>query len=110
MKEVSFSNSCTPVLNNCVWCLILFYIDPLFAVPGVCTGLQGRHPYVVWNPPEEPNGVITGYRLRFTRSSTTRTVTTNNDQTYYVIQSSDIPWTSGSFSVTVSILHIQCLD
>ena len=85
------------------------HFDPLFAVPGVCTGLQGRYPYVVWNPPEEPNGVITGYRLRFTRSSTTRTITTNNDQTYYVIQSSDIPWTSGSFSVTVSIFHIHAV-
>ena len=85
--------------------IVTYMVYPLFTVPGVvCTGLQGRYPYVVWNPPEEPNGVITGYTLRFTRSSTTRTVTTNNDQTYYVIQSGDIPGTSGFFSVTVSIL------
>ncbi|CAI8042608.1 Ephrin type-A receptor 5 [Geodia barretti] len=72
--------------------------------PGVVSGVQGTYPYVVWNPPEEPNGVITGYRLVFTRSgtSTTRTVTTTNDQTFYIIQSSDVPWTSGEFRVTVA--------
>ena len=70
--------------------------------PGVVTGLEGRYPYVVWNPPEEPNGVITGYRLRFTRSSTTHTVTTNHDKTFYIIKSHDIPWTSGTFTAMVS--------
>ncbi|CAI8041854.1 Ephrin type-B receptor 3 (Fragment), partial [Geodia barretti] len=74
------------------------------ARPGVVNGVQGTYPYVVWNPPEEPNGVITGYRLVFSRSgtSTTSTVTTTNDQTFYIIQSSDIPWTSGKFRVTVA--------
>ncbi|CAI8051432.1 Ephrin type-A receptor 5 [Geodia barretti] len=74
------------------------------ARPGVVSGVQGKYPYVVWNPPEEPNGVITGYRLVFSRSgtSTTRTVTTTNDQTFYIIQSSDVPWTSGEFRVTVA--------
>ena len=70
--------------------------------PGVVTGVQGTYPYVVWNPPEQPNGVITGYRLTFTRSGTSRSITADNDQTFYTIQSSDIPWTSGSFSVSVS--------
>ena len=76
----------------------------LALAPGVVTGVQGTYPYVVWNPPQEPNGVITGYRLVFSRSgtSTTRTVTTTSDQTFYIIQSSDIPWTSGQFRVTVS--------
>ena len=70
--------------------------------PSEVTGVEGLYPYVVWNPPEQPNGVITGYRLTFTRGSTTRTVTTSNDQTFYVIRSADIPWTSGSFNVKVS--------
>ena len=70
--------------------------------PGVVTGVQGTYPYVVWNPPEQPNGVITGYRLTFTRSGTSRSITTDNDQTFYTIQSSGIPWISGSFSVSVS--------
>ena len=78
--------------------------------PGVVSGVQGTYPYVVWNPPEEPNGVITGYRLVFSRSgtSTTRTVTTTNDQTFYIIQSSNIPWTSGDFRVTVSLPLFYC--
>ena len=73
--------------------------------PGVVSGVEGTYPYVVWNPPEEPNGVITGYRLVLSRSgtSTTTAVVTTNDQTFYVIQSSDIPWTSGEFRVTVSL-------
>ena len=84
------------------------------SVPGVVTGVQGRYPYVVWNPPDESNGVIKGYRLVFSRSgtSTTRTRTTTTDQTFYIIQSSDIPWTSGDFRVTVSSfpLSLHILD
>ena len=58
-----------------VWIKFCSYI--FFPVPGVVIGVQGRYPYVVWNPPDEPNGVITGYRLVFSRSgtSTTRTRT-----------------------------------
>ena len=68
-------------------------------VPSAVTGLQGIYPYVVWN---QPNGVITWYRLTFTPFSMTVAITIPNDQTYYIIQASDIPWTSGSFLVTVS--------
>ena len=71
--------------------------------PGVVAGVQGTYPYVVWNPPEQPNGVITGYRLRFTRSGSSRSIVTNSDQTFYIIQPSDIPWTIGSFTVSVSL-------
>ena len=63
------------------------------------TGLQG---YVVWNAPNQPNGVITGYRLTFTQNGVTETVNTDSDQTYYVIDTSVVPWTSGSIVVTVS--------
>ena len=83
----------------------LRFIDISFlptTAPGEVTGVQGTYPYVVWNPPEQPNGVITGYRLTFTRSGTSRSITTDNDQTFYIIQSSDIPWTSESFSISVS--------
>ena len=46
------------------------------------TGLQGAYPYyVVWNAPNQPNGVITGYRLTFTQDDVTETVDTDNDQT-----------------------------
>ena len=66
------------------------------------TGLQGAYPYVVWNAPNQPNGVITGYRLTFTQNGVTETDTTDNDRTYYVIDTSVVPWTSGSIVVTVS--------
>ena len=56
----------------------------------------------MWNPPQQPNGVITGYRLTFTRSGTSHTVTTSDDETFHVIESTDIPWISGSFTVTVN--------
>ena len=70
--------------------------------PSAPTEVQGAYPFVVWNPPQQPNGVITGYRLTFARSGTSHNVTTNDDETFYVIQSTDIPWTSGSFTVTVN--------
>ena len=73
----------------------------LFSGPSIVTGVQGKHPYVLWDEPQQPNGVITGYRLTFTRSGTSRTVTTSNDNTCYTIKSTDIPWTSGSFTVKV---------
>ena len=76
----------------------------LLVAPGVVTGVQGTYPYVVWSPPERPNGKITSYTLTFirTQSSTARTVTTRSGDSFYVIQPSDLPWTSGSFAVTVS--------
>ena len=88
------------VFTGVMYSLCSFAILP---GPGIVIGVQGTYPYVVWNPPQQPNGVITGYRLTFTRSGTSRTVTTSNDETFYVIQSTDIPWTSGSFTVMVII-------
>ena len=96
-----------PLVNNGYIHLVLYsvvyynaFYSRLFLIQ-----FQEWYPYVVWNPPDEANGVITGYRLVFSRSgtSTTRTRTTTTDQTFYIIQSSDIPWTSGDFRVTVSL-------
>ena len=90
MKEVCY---------NCrVYTIIFFYTTTI--VPSIVTGLQGAYPYVVWNAPNQPNGVITGYRLTFTQNGVTETVDTDNDQTYYVIESNT--WTSGSIVVRVS--------
>ena len=85
---------------TCHTMVILF----LLVAPGVVTGVQGTYLYVVWSPPERPNGKITSYTLTFirTQSSTARTVTTRSGDSFYVIQPSDLPWTSGSFAVTVS--------
>ena len=81
-----------------VYTVIFFYTTTI--VPSIVTGLQGAYPYVVWNAPNQPNGVITGYRLTFTQNGVTETVDTDNDQTYYVIESNT--WTSGSIVVRVS--------
>ena len=74
--------------------------------PGQVTGIISAYPIVVWNQPERPNGVITGYRLIFRRGSTPRTRDTTSDQTYYVIRSGDVPGTSGNFTVTVIIITL----
>ena len=105
-KDVSLLIVNERVASTCIFTYIVNSIL-LFPGPGIVTGVQGIYPYVVWNPPQQPNGVITGYRLTFTRSGTSRTVTTSNDQTFYVIQSTDIPWTSGSFTVTVINIYIH---
>ena len=70
------------------------------------SGVNGSYPIVVWNPPEQPNGVITNYRLVFRRGGNRTTIETNSDQTYYVIRSGDVPGTSGDFTVTVNIIII----
>ena len=84
----------------------MLYTIPLFPGPSAPTGVRGIYPYVVWNPPQQPNGVITGYRLTFTRSGTSHGVTTSNDDTFFVIESTDIPFTSGSFTVMVNNIDI----
>ena len=85
-----------------VYCLPFFFF--IITETGVVTGLQGRYPYIVWDAPEQcqSNGVITRYSLRFTRDGMTYVVTTASDQTFYVIEDGIVPWTSGSFDVTVS--------
>ena len=104
---------CTLLVIPCrtlSYLVIYMYLVTLFSGPSdPTTGVQGTYPYVVWNPPQQPNGIITGYRLTFTRSgkSIRPTVTTSNDQTFYVIQSGNIPWTSGSFSVTVGSYTVK---
>ena len=83
--------------------VIRFFFYTTTIVPSIVTGLQGAYPYyVVWNAPNQPNGVITGYRLTFTQNGVTETDTTDNDQTYYVIDTNVVPCTSGSIVVTVS--------
>ena len=77
--------------------------------PSEVTGVQGVYPYVVWSPPEQPNGKISGYMLTFSReqlSPIVRNVTTNTGDTFYAIRPSDLPWTSGTFIVTVSTIDV----
>ena len=68
-------------------------------------GILSSYPIIVWNPPKQPNGDITNYRLIFRRGGSRNIIDTNNDQTYYVIESGDVPGTSGDFTVTVNIFN-----
>ena len=88
-----------------------YSLSLLLLAPSAPTEVQGTYPYVVWNAPDHPNGIITGYRLTFTRSgtSTQRTVTTSNAQTFYVIQSGDIPWSSGSITIKVMFCYLYII-
>ena len=88
-----------------------YSLSLLLLAPNAPTEVQGNYPYVVWNAPDQPNGIITAYRLTFTRSgtSTQHTVTTDNDQTFYVIQSGDLPWSSGSITIKVLFCYIIML-
>ena len=86
--------------NIRVYTIIFFYTTTI--VPSIVTGLQGAYPYVVWNTPNQPNGVITGYRLTFTQNGVTETVDIDNERPYYIIERSIVPWTSGSIVVRVS--------
>ena len=45
----------------CYNCMLPECIYTTTIVPSIVTGLQGAYPYVVWNAPNQPNGVITGY-------------------------------------------------
>ncbi len=45
----------------------------------------------MWGPPAEPNGVITGYRLRFSRSlSRTSTINKLPYESYHVVTDNNI--------------------
>ncbi len=57
-------------------------------MPTVPVGVQVFSGVVVWGPPEQSNGVITGYQLRFTDSfSPTTTVNKLASESYHVVTS-----------------------
>ena len=78
------------------------------AVPGAPFEVLVVGSYVVWQPPSEPNGVITGYEIRIKRGSGVN-VLSNISPTTFVreIQSSEIP--SGTGSTTVEVRHCSIL-
>ncbi len=63
----------------------------------------------MWGPPAEPNGVITGYQLRFS-GSFTRTVSKLPSESYHVVTDDNIRNLGSSIQVSVStrILYV-CL-
>ena len=63
--------------------------------------LQVLFPVVVWEEPHRPNGVILSYQLIFTRNGETIIVSTDGDQTFFVITSDTLPGSSSTFIVEV---------
>ena len=64
--------------------------------------LSSVYPIILWQPTDKPNGVIVDYVLTFTRNEQTNSVTTDGDQTYFIINNNIIPGISGPFVVEVS--------
>ena len=75
--------------------------------PSPVTGFQAFYPVIVWEPPAE-SGVITNYEVTFSRGGQSNTV--NSTLPNYVIQSSNVPGTSGSFTVQVSMDVIMAIS
>ena len=95
-------STCLYAMSSTLCALFVSYQLSFLSVPSVVIGVQGAYPYVVWNPPEEPNGIITNYSLTFTCCGLTNTITTINDWPFYVVQPSDCPCSSESINITVS--------
>ena len=65
---------------------------------------------MLWETPEEPNGVIENYELTFVQGGETKTATTDGDSTNYIIKAESFPQGTDSFMVEVSVTtHIDLL-
>ena len=62
----------------------------------------------MWGPPAEPNGVITGYQLRFS-GSFTRSVNKLPSESYHAVTDDNIRNLGSNIQVLVSILHINII-
>ena len=58
---------------------------------------------VVWGPPENPNGNITGYEIKFSGSlSGSQSVTKKASESYHVTSDTDLSLLEGTIKVEVS--------
>ena len=64
--------------------------------------LSSVYPVILWQPPDKPNGVIQYYELTFTRDGQSKTVNTDDDQTYFIITKDTVPGSSRTFDIEVS--------
>ena len=83
----------------------------LYTVPSAPQDVRAFSSVIVWNPPVEPNGVITGYQVRFIGTfSRTRTVTKAPHETYHVISDSDTSNLGDTIQVQVIYVIIsECM-
>ncbi len=58
---------------------------------------------VVWGPPQNPNGIITGYEVKFSGSlSGSESVNKEASESYHIISDTDLSRLQGSIEVEVS--------
>ena len=78
----------------------------LSTVPGPPKNVRGLCTVVVWQPPEQPNGVITGYDIRFFRGSTSGLIIPKgSNDLFHEVVISDIP-SGASQDVTVQVILV----
>ena len=78
-------------------CVIIYISEP-----GPVKDLISIYPSVLWQVPQEPNGIILDYQLTFTRNGQTTVASTNGPETYFIVRPELLPEGSGSFQVEVS--------
>ena len=71
--------------------IMTLFLLPLSPVPGAPAEAVVVGSYVVWQPPSEPNGVITGYNLRVTKGSAENTINLGPNTFVYEVEDEDIP-------------------
>ncbi len=86
--------------RNFVFYNMIILLNDL-AVPSVPRDVQVFSGVVVWGPPAEPNGVITGYQLRFS-GSFNRTVNKLPSESYHVVTDDNIRNLGSNIQVSVN--------
>ena len=77
----------------------------LCTVPSAPQDVRAFSNVIVWGPPDEPNGEIVGYQVRFIGTlSRTRTVSKTLTESYHVVRESDTRNLSSTIQVQVSIM------
>ena len=88
MQELLFMSACH--VNTCT-------------VPSVPQDVRAFSGVVVWGPPAESNGVITGYEVRFSGTTPgSRTVSKGPSENYHVVTSDNILNLVGTIRVQVT--------
>ena len=93
--------------RNFVFYNMIILLNDL-AVPSVPRDVQVFSGVIVWGPPAEPNGVITGYQLRFS-GSFNRTVNKLPSESYHVVTDDNIRNLGSNIQVSVNNYNFMYL-
>lgn len=88
----------------CKWTLMMSFLFFLsYLVPSAITNIIAINQYVIWQPPTEKNGIITGYVMKVCRGELCKVLALGPSQFVYEVQVSDIPSGTSIANVQVSI-------